>query len=231
MADPAWRGTSPPALQGFWQTSAAMAMPAPPPRPSRGERTRARLLAAARVAFRGVGWNRARVEDVCRLAGVGHGTFYAYYANKAAILEALVRHHAEALYALLETPWSGGDVRSDIRRVIEGFLAVSVADRDVREIWLAAAPGEPSLGALVEEVREQFVRRIRGHLDRAVALGQARERLDVEVAATALAAMVEQSVTLALAGQGVPDGVRLVDGLTDLWSHAVYRDAHCRSAG
>ncbi|MHB8452723.1 MAG: hypothetical protein ACYDAQ_20055 [Mycobacteriales bacterium] len=36
-------------------------------RVSRGERTRARLLDSARVAFRDVGWSQARVEDVCRV--------------------------------------------------------------------------------------------------------------------------------------------------------------------
>jgi hypothetical protein len=43
--------------------------------------------------------------------------------------------------------------------------------------------------------------------------------------------MVEQAVTLALRGQDGPDGGevpggdRLVEGLTDLWVHAVYRSA------
>src|SRR4051794_30278862 len=64
----------------------------------RGERTRQRILEAARIAFLGVGWHRARVEDVCRTAGIGHGTFYAYYANKTDVVEALVREHAAALY-------------------------------------------------------------------------------------------------------------------------------------
>ncbi|MHB8340481.1 MAG: TetR/AcrR family transcriptional regulator [Mycobacteriales bacterium] len=194
-------------------------------RVSRGERTRARLLDSARVAFRDVGWSQARVEDVCRVAGVGHGTFYAYYANKAGILEALVRQHAAALYALLEVPWDNGAVRSDVRRVIAGLVEVSERDRDIREIWLAAVPSEPSLGALVDEVREQFIARIRAYLGRAVDRGRARDGLDVEVAATALAGMVEQSVALSWSGFGLDVGDRLIDGLTDLWAHAVYRDA------
>ena len=194
-------------------------------RTTRGDRTRARLLDAARSAFRGVGWNRARVEDVCRVAGVGHGTFYAYYANKAAILEALVRRHAAALYVLADGSWTGGDVRADVHRVIAGFVALADADRDIREIWASAAPSEPALAALNDEVRAQFVTRIRTSLTAAVDAGLARPSLDVGVAATALAVMVEQST--ALGGvPGTPDfrvtPQRLVDGLADLWLHAVY---------
>jgi AcrR family transcriptional regulator len=191
-------------------------------RQTRGERTRAKLLDAARVAFRGVPWNRARVEDVCRAAGVGHGTYYAYFANKEAVLEALVRRHAAELYRLAEQPWTSGDLEADVRRVIGGFVGLSEADRDIREVWFAAAPSEPELHALIAEVRAQFVARVRAAFAAARDAGVARGDLDVDVAAVALAAMVEQTVTLAQQGEGVPTD-RLVDGLTDLWVHAVYR--------
>ena len=193
---------------------------APAARATRGERTRQRLLDAAREAFQGVSWSRSRVEDVCRVAGVGHGTFYAYYANKTAVLEALVRRHATSLYALAEAPWTNGDVRGDVRRVIAGFVDLTLADRDIRETWYAAAPSEPPLARLVDEVRDQFVRRIAANLRSAVADQTARATIDVDVAALALAVMVDQTVVLAAADV---DRDRLVAALTDLWVHAVYR--------
>lgn len=193
-----------------------------PVRTTRGERTRAKLLDAAREAFAGVPWNKARVEDVCRAAGVGHGTFYAYYANKEAVLEALVRRHAAALYHLADADWTTGDVATDVRRVIDGFVALSEEDRDIREVWFAAAPSSPELQALVGEVRAQFVARIRGALAASLDAGLARADLDIDVAATALAAMVEQSVALAQRGEAKVPMDRLVDGLTDLWVNAVY---------
>lgn len=190
-------------------------------RPTRGERTRQRLLDAARVAFRGVPWNRARVQDVCREAGVGHGTYYAYFANKEAVLEALVRRHAEALYELADQPWTSGHVAEDVELVIRGFVDLSLADRDIREMWFAAAPSSPSLEALVGEVRAQFVSRVREALSRAVEDGIARPDIDVGVGSMALAAMVEQTVAVAQAGEDF-DRERLVHGLTDLWVNAVY---------
>lgn len=199
-------------------------------RTARGDRTRARILAAARTAFRGVGWHRARVEDVCREAGIGHGTYYAYFANKASVLEALVREHAAALYRLAEAPWTSGDVRADVRSVIDGFVSLSETDWDIRAMWFSAAPSEPGLAELVGEVRRQFVARIRANLAAAVEADLARPGLDLEVAAIALAAMVEQTVLLCLGGPAVPTAAgepversRVVDTLTDLWVVAVYR--------
>lgn len=201
-----------------------MESPTPPvaaaTRLTRGERTRQRLLDAAREAFRGVSWSRTRVEDVCQVAGVGHGTYYAYFANKTAILEALVLRHAASLYELAESPWTDGDVRAAVRRVIAGFVDVTLADRDIRETWYAAAPSEPSLARLVDEVRDQFVRRIAANLRSAVADGTARADVDVDVAALALAVMVDQTVVLAAP---TVDRDQLVAALTDLWVHAVYR--------
>jgi len=191
-------------------------------RVARGEQTRARLLDAARHAFATAGWSRARVEDVCRAAGVGHGTFYAYYANKTSVLEALVRRHAEDLNTVLEADWTSGDVRADVRRVIAGFVEISERDADVRSVWSAAAPAEPILAALVDEVRRQFVERIRRGLAAARDAGHTRLDLDVDVAASALAAMVEQTVALSQRGEAPADSGRVVDGLTDIWVHAVY---------
>lgn len=204
-----------------------MPEPCDPPvvdaRRARAEQTRSRLLAAARTAFTQVGWHRARVEDICRVAGLGHGTFYGHYANKADVLEALVRAHAADLYALLEADWTSGEATDAVRRVIDGFVECSDRDADVRATWLAAALTEPTLARLVDEVRAQFVGRIRDHLVAARDAGHARPDVDVDVAASALAAMVEQSVALAQRASDMPDRARLVDGLADLWVHAVYR--------
>lgn len=191
-------------------------------RTGRRERTRGRLLEAARVAFAGVGWNRARVEDVCREAGVGHGTFYAYFGNRTEILEALVRRHAAGLYTLVDAPWTSADGWADVRRVVAGYVRVCEADRDVREIWANAASEEPLLAALYDEVRGQFVDRVRRNLAVAVRRGVARPGLDVDVAANALAAMVEQTVAVAAAPTAAPVSAdRLVETLTDLWVHAI----------
>src|SRR6266511_892761 len=114
--------------------------------------TRAKLLAAARRAFAELGYAKARVEDVVTAAGVGHGTFYAYFPNKQAALAALVREHAGTLEELAMKPWRAGDVRL---------------------LWTEAAVHDPELEAILDEVRRQFVERIARNVERAAKQGLA----------------------------------------------------------
>ncbi len=56
----------------------------------RRDATRERLLAAARTLFVARGYHLTRPQDITRLAGVGHGTFYLYFADKKACFLAFV---------------------------------------------------------------------------------------------------------------------------------------------
>jgi AcrR family transcriptional regulator len=68
-----------------------------------GEATRARLLAAAVPALAGNGYHAARVDDVVRIAGVSHGTFYLYFANMEYLLRALAEQCADEADTLAES--------------------------------------------------------------------------------------------------------------------------------
>jgi AcrR family transcriptional regulator len=63
----------------------------PPPRTSRGRRTRQKLLDAAEDVFGRDGFHRASIVDITRAAGVGQGTFYLYFPSKEALFIELVR--------------------------------------------------------------------------------------------------------------------------------------------
>lgn len=61
-----------------------------PPATSRGIRTRAALVAAARVVFERDGYLDARLTDITREAGCATGTFYTYFSNKEEIFAAVL---------------------------------------------------------------------------------------------------------------------------------------------
>ena len=50
-----------------------------PPRTARGNRTRAKILAAAEQVFAQVGYHEASIVKITEAAGVGLGTFYLYF--------------------------------------------------------------------------------------------------------------------------------------------------------
>ena len=56
----------------------------------RRDATRERLLQAARELFVSRGYHATRPQDIARLAGLGQGTFYLYFADKKACFIAFV---------------------------------------------------------------------------------------------------------------------------------------------
>src|ERR671922_2103873 len=68
----------------------------------KGERTRQRLLDAAKKVFKERSYPETRVDDITREAGTSHGAFYLYFANKAEVLEALAIETAERMYTLAD---------------------------------------------------------------------------------------------------------------------------------
>src|SRR6266700_2836693 len=83
----------------------------------------------------GGGYAKARVEDVVSRAGVGHGTFYAYFPNKRAAMVALIQENAATLVGLAAQPWRSGSVRDTLMEVLGGLA--DLYDRDADVIALA----------------------------------------------------------------------------------------------
>lgn len=71
----------------------------PPPRPERADaaRNRARVLAAAERLFAARGAGEVSMEDIAREAGVGKGTLYRRYPDRAALAVALLDEHERLL--------------------------------------------------------------------------------------------------------------------------------------
>jgi AcrR family transcriptional regulator len=196
-----------------------------PPVPHAPE-TRAKLLAAARRAFAELGYGKARVEDVVSRAGVGHGTFYAYFPNKRAALAALMRENASTLIGLAADDWGGpgsgpDSVRAALVEVLEGVAGLYERDADLIGLWTEAAMHDPELGGVLDDVRHQFVARIAGNIERAQAAGVARP-VDPQTAATALAAMAEQTMFLRVVRGEPLDHDTTVATLAQLWYCAIY---------
>ena len=64
-----------------------------PPVTARGVRTRAALVAAARVVFERDGYLDARLVDITAEARCSSGTFYTYFAGKEEVFAEIGRAH------------------------------------------------------------------------------------------------------------------------------------------
>ena len=97
-------------------TKPASADPSPEaPRSLRnqGRRTRTALLDAAMMALGEKGYHAARVDDVVRIAGVSHGTFYLYFSSKEDLFGAMAERCATDMTSLARELSSIPPVKAD----------------------------------------------------------------------------------------------------------------------
>lgn len=165
-----------------------------------GRATRARLLEAAVPALAENGFHVARVDDVVRLAGVSHGTFYLYFANKEDLFRALAEQCADdaaQVAASLGDIAPGPDGQQELRLwlaeffdfygrygvVIRAWAENQVVDRQLARL------GVTSFGRIADTLRQSIAGAAlapgSGRADRAA-------RRAVELRADALLAMIER---------------------------------------
>jgi AcrR family transcriptional regulator len=92
----------------------------------RGAATRAKLLDAAVPALAANGYHATRVDDIVRRAGVSHGTFYLYFANKEDLFRTLAERcadEAEVLATGLGPVDAGAAGEAALRAWLADFLA------------------------------------------------------------------------------------------------------------
>jgi AcrR family transcriptional regulator len=91
------------------------------PATARGERTRAKLLAAAEKVFAAHGYAEASITRITDEAGVGQGTFYLYFSSKLEVFEELVDDlNRRVRHAMTE---AGEGARDRIEAERAGFRA------------------------------------------------------------------------------------------------------------
>jgi AcrR family transcriptional regulator len=113
---------------------------------AQGRETVRKLLEAGVIEFEERGFNGVRVDDVVRRAGISHGTFYLYFANKEDLFKALLRdalHDMEIVTG--DFPVVTGDERGLrlLREWVRKFSAAYATHGTVlRTLSSANAPGE-----------------------------------------------------------------------------------------
>jgi AcrR family transcriptional regulator len=187
------------------------------PLTERGARTRERLITAAREVFEERGFLDTRVTHIARHAKAAYGSFYTYFPSKEAVFLEVADRLFQDMTQHPLVPAAGPEPASRIRR----------ANRAYYEAYL----GNAKMMAIIEQVatfNEEFQEMRRKH--RAAAVGRSAMAiarwqrdglvatdLDPEMAARALAAMVDHSLYLWLVQGENPSGTeRLLDTLDTL---------------
>ncbi len=149
----------------------------------RGEQTRLRLLEAGASVLPARGYHDARVDDIVDAAGVSHGTFYRYFANKDDFFRVLAEAASGRMIALVDRLELDADV-DDLRAWLRDWFCTYEADGGVISTWQEMQTNE-ELAAFSRQVAASVFTRLVRILD-------ARDFGDPEVDATTLLALIER---------------------------------------
>lgn len=194
---------------------------------AKGERTRARLLAAAAFHLEHDGFVALRVTDVTERAGISQGAFYQYFSNKTEIASGVLADFNDRGLALLraEGPQAHGwEAILGSVRIIARIYCLNPGL--MRCLW-QISDETPEFGEILREGNVTWLRAISRSIIRRTGFHERDERLPMTVA-YAMSAMVDQFLVQryvtcdAQLVDLVPDEEVASEILAALWYRAVY---------
>lgn len=159
------------------------------PRERKSDRTRRRILTAAKHLFDRRGYRDTTVDAITRRAEIAHGTFYLYFRGKSEILRELSDAALSEFDSIVTHEFRTRDeVSSLVRQTLEVYQRNRLVMRLLREASVTDAHfrenyDEVFVGLLVDHLRDN-IDRVNRHLARDL-------RLDPRGAARAIVGMVE----------------------------------------
>ncbi len=191
---------------------------------ARGRKTRRRLLDAGIDVFARRGFHAARVDDIVKAAKTSHGTFYLYFSNKEDLFAALVADVADEmalLAASLEPITADAAGREALRAWLLRFSELYERYGPILRTWTEAEIDQSELGRMGTDLLGELAVALAAQLP-APKRAKARDRIDNDVAALALVAMIERFNYFVLSGQVGADRDAMLDTLADSVHDAVF---------
>lgn len=176
-----------------------------PPRSSRGEATRQRLLDAAVELLEEGGYAAASVAAITQRSGVAAGALYRHFPSKAELFVEVFRNAAEEeLAALQEASAAPGSVAEKLEAVVREFTGNSLAQP--RLAWaLGYEPVDPLVDAERLAYRQTYRERLAALIGAGVTAGELPDQ-DPNLTAAALIGAISEALVSPLspvAGEGV----------------------------
>ncbi|MGI8608190.1 MAG: TetR/AcrR family transcriptional regulator [Candidatus Dormibacteria bacterium] len=161
----------------------------PAPREKKSDRTRRRVLSAAKHLFDRRGYRDTTVDDITRRADIAHGTFYLHFKGKSEVLRELSDTALSEFDSIATREFQ---TREDVVGLITQTLEVYQRNRLMMRLLREASTTDSYVRKHYDEV---FVGMLVGHLqeniERTNAAHRSTARIDARAAARAIVGMVE----------------------------------------
>lgn len=164
-----------------------------PPATSRGVRTRANLVSAARKVFERDGYLDSRLTDITAEASCSTGSFYTYFDSKEEIFSAVLEVAKEDM---MHPSIGIADVADDPRALIEAgnraYFEAYARNAKLMGLLQEVASIDPKFAEVRRRRSAQFLERNARSIAKLQAQGLADPHLDPQLASNALSAMVSR---------------------------------------
>lgn len=191
------------------------------PRQARSRRKRDALLTAALALFGAHGYETVGSEAIALAAGVSVGTFYAYFANKRAVLLTLVEAHADqVLHVGLGELAGAVDPAAAISAAVRRVLAAEATAAGLRRAYLEAQAADKEVAAFAAAQQAKVEERLAAAIRQAQAHPAARPSVDAAAAARTICTLLQH-----LGADPAADPVALVPTAAAMIFHLLYTDA------
>jgi AcrR family transcriptional regulator len=139
---------------------------------SKREERRQQILDCARDAFAEKGYHSVTIDDVVARADIARGTYYLYFDDKRAVLDALVDGFLQRIFACIvsiDLAHARDSARDQLQQNIERVVRVALSEPAMVKIALRDANG---LDAAFDAKIRSFYRALRTLLSESLAEGQ-----------------------------------------------------------
>lgn len=193
-----------------------------PPRTERGERTRQRLITAARTVFERDGYADARLSAITTEAGTAAGSFHTYFTNKEEVLAAVLEQvKEEMLHPQVEPLKSAETPVAVIEASNRAYLISYQRNARLMRLLDEVANVDDRFRKLRQRRSTAFVKRNAASILDLQERGLADPELDPLLTASALSRMVARMAHGMFIAGDPWDFEELVATLTRLWVNAL----------
>lgn len=184
---------------------------------------------SAREVFAEIGYANATVADIVKRAERAHGSFYLHFANKEAVLKALLDELMAQLEIDARTLWSWDDPGESVRKTVHRFIEEFGEDRD---LWLLLDQ-RSSLEPAFTKMSADYFRTLAGNIEHGIVSTNTPglpAGLDQKVIAHLFAAMLSDSTRAAYQEGYRWSADEMADEISRIWSRTLgYPEAAKRS--
>jgi AcrR family transcriptional regulator len=194
---------------------------------TKGERTKKRLMSAARRSLATHGYHAARIEDIAKAADVSKGTFYLYFENKRAItLAVMAELLAEGQQELLASR-TGDDPFLEILEPTAAYVRAVIENGGLVRALLQFVHDDSEAARIWADTTHQWLARVNRVMDSRLGKGTT-DAATRTLVAYAMNWMVDGVLQSLLARDDshlrevVQSPEQLAETLSVLWYRAVY---------